>query len=81
VTNDELNLRYLQERFAYYTECQLATLERCKTLKSTPKSETHRHEKIANGMIDTCRAGGVEPYRDTPRLAARLQNNGSERAL
>ena len=48
--SDELG--YLKERFAYFTECTLATIEH--PLKTFPKSELSRIGKIANSMVEVC---------------------------
>jgi hypothetical protein len=48
-------LRWLSERFGYYTECELATLERLRDLKSASKYELNRHENLAKGMVQICR--------------------------
>lgn len=47
-------MTYLEKKFLYYTECQLATLEYFKGRKSMSKSEINRHEKIAQGMSEIC---------------------------
>lgn len=47
-------LRWLTDRFGYYTECELATLERLRGLKSATKSELERHEKISKAMVHVC---------------------------
>lgn len=69
---DDVDLRFLREKFAYYTECQLATLEHYEMRKSSSKSETERHRKIAEGMIECCKTVGAGPFRSTPRLNERL---------
>jgi hypothetical protein len=64
----------LNEAFAYYTECQLATLEGAKIKKSTPKSEIRRHLAIARGMVDACIRYDVKPPVDFGRGCPRLKN-------
>lgn len=65
--------RNIHEAFGYFTECNLATLERLQDRKSTPKSDLERQKGIADDMVDACRRFGVEPSRRfstpaTPRL-------------
>lgn len=63
----------LEQAFAYYTECQLATCEGLP--KSTGKHARERLQNIANGMVAVCRAykctdGGS--FSGTPRLSELL---------
>jgi len=64
----------LNEAFAYYTECQLATLEGCKIKKSTPKSEIRRQLSIARGMLEACIKYDVKPSTDFGRGCPRLSD-------
>lgn len=45
----------LEEAFAYFTECQLATVEHLMCIKRTSKSELRRHQDIARDMVIVCR--------------------------
>lgn len=45
-----------EQALAYYTECQLATLEGLRIKKRTPLCELQRHQKIADGMVEHCKA-------------------------
>lgn len=49
-------LTYIEKKFLYYTECQLATLEGLRGIKRTPKCELKRQESIANGMVEVSRS-------------------------
>ena len=58
---------------AWFTECELATLERLRRLKSTPQSELRRHETICNDAVFNCADLKIEPRGlyglPCPRLA------------
>jgi hypothetical protein len=43
------------QALAYYTECELATIEELKSRKRISKYSLRRHEVIASGMIKHCR--------------------------
>ena len=66
----------LEEAFAYYTECQLATAEGLEMKKSSPKGEVTRQRGIADEMVAVCRSAGLKPVmrsgKQTPRLARLL---------
>jgi hypothetical protein len=63
----------LEEHFAYFTECQLATVEGLKMKKRSSKSEIRRHENIANKMTDVCRQLNLScSLNKNPRLKERL---------
>lgn len=62
----------LMQSFAYYTECQLATVEGLRGLKRPPKGELKRHESIAEKMVRVCREHRIVPVK-CPRLFERLQ--------
>lgn len=68
--------------FAYFTECNLATLERLRSLSRTPKSELQRQLNICNEMIAVCRDFGIEPNRTNVRLnealRAQVQHSGEQ---
>lgn len=49
----------LQQVFAYWTECQLATVEYIELQKRYPKGEAKRQKSIADGMVDDCLRYGV----------------------
>jgi hypothetical protein len=67
----------LDEEFAFYTECQLATLEGLKMRKSSGKHEVMRQQDIADQMVEVCRRYQIKPSglprRGTPRLSALLR--------
>jgi len=69
--------RQLATVLAHFTECELATLERYENLKSTPKSETHRHREISKKLVRHCKELGVQPRglrgSKCPRLKDRLK--------
>jgi hypothetical protein len=52
----EMICRTIQEAFAYYTECQLATVEKLRSVKKTAQSELRRQQNIADGMVAYCRS-------------------------
>lgn len=59
----------LKQAFAYYTECQLATLEDLKARKRFPKCEIERHQSIADGMVRVCQEHAIIPAgQGHPRL-------------
>lgn len=49
------SIQTISDAFAYYTDCQLATVEWLALKKSTPKGEYKRHIDIAQGMCDLIR--------------------------
>lgn len=51
--------RYIRERVAHFTECQLATLQGCELRKSSSKSETLRHRSIAINMVEFAKSIGL----------------------
>jgi len=70
-------LTAMAAHFAYYTECQLATLEHLEMVKSTPKSRLKRHQSICEGMVNIVRNYnlkdlGPQVLKNCPRLVARL---------
>ena len=64
----------LKEKFAYYTEVEMATLESAEMKKTTSKSDIKRHKKIVDDMIDICRGFHIVPKTTTPRLKAILHD-------
>jgi len=44
----------LQERFLYFTECALATVEELEMLSRPPKGRLRRHKGIADKMLLAC---------------------------
>ncbi len=57
---------------AYFTECQLATVEGLRDMKRPPKGELRRHESIAAKMVQACREYDVPTHRHG-RLRAALE--------
>lgn len=72
--SDNIDMRYLRERVAHFTECQLAMLEDCKMRKSTSKSDLSRHDQIASSMVEFVKAIGItaDVACLNPRLRQRL---------
>jgi hypothetical protein len=50
----------LEEAFAFYTECALATAEGLEMRKTAAKHEKQRARGIADNMVDVCRRHGVK---------------------
>jgi hypothetical protein len=44
-------MTYIERKFIYYTECQLATLEQLTCRKSSSQSDIRRQKSIADGML------------------------------
>jgi hypothetical protein len=63
-------------KFAYFTECQLATVEHLRGLSRAAKHELKRHENIADHMVRVCAENcitGEQPNGSgCPRLKKRL---------
>jgi len=72
----EAAARQLATVLAWLTECELATLERLRSIKSAGKAETARHQSICDIAVRHCRELGVTPLglegRSCPRLAELL---------
>ena len=47
----KVSLDSFKSRFAYYIDCQLATIERMSMLKRKPINELRRHVEIAEKML------------------------------
>ena len=63
-------MTYLERKFIYYTECQLATLESLRARKSTSQSELKRQTAIADGMVgclSTIEDLKEDDFRGAPR--------------
>ena len=45
-------MTFIESKFVYYTECNLATLEHLQMKKSSSKSEIKRQTDICNGMLN-----------------------------
>ena len=75
----------LAQQFAYFTECNLATLEELKSLKSTPKCRIERQQDICNEMVTICKNFALPSYHSEykghqlPRLFALVSLNDSEK--
>lgn len=65
----------LAQEFAYYAECQLATLEIISERKSTSKSDLRRQAEIAFGMVKACQRHGVQPISSPLRTLPRLKEH------
>lgn len=57
----EAAARQLATVLAWLTECQLATLQDLRQVKSTPKSKLARQQQICERAVTQCRDLGVEP--------------------
>lgn len=72
----------IQQAFAYYTECALATAEGLDTRKSSSQSQRRRAWSIAEGMVAEYRAAhrAMDPseqrdaLRRLPRLIKRMED-------
>ena len=66
-------MNYLEKKFIFYTECQLATLESLP--KRTSKSERKRHQGIADGMMEVVSGIDLNGYRVdfAPRVSTLLR--------
>lgn len=65
-------MNYIEKKFIYYTECQLATLESLKGRKATSQSDLRRQQKIADDMVECLSAiDGLQPedLRGCPRVS------------
>lgn len=58
--------------FAYFTECNLATLEKLQTLTRSSKTERQRQKNICDEMVGVCRDFGIQPDRTNLRLSKAL---------
>ena len=45
-----------EQALAYYTECNLATLERLQSKSRTPKCDIERQQSICDGMVSHCKS-------------------------
>lgn len=63
----------LEERFAHFTECQMATVEDLEHRKSFPKRELQRHRRIADAMFHDCVEFKIQPGPTHSRLRERLE--------
>lgn len=65
---------YIRRHVAYFTECELATMEHYETRRSASKHERERHRKIAAKMVEFARAINVTTADapGCPRLMERL---------
>lgn len=70
--NDLVNKVFkMQTDLAYFTECQLATLEGMRCTKSTSKSALSRQQGIVDKMVTSCYTHGVDKLerRNGPGLS------------
>lgn len=81
----EAAARQLAMVLAWLAECELATLDRCYEVKSTPASERKRHESICDKLVRHCYELHVQPrglsFDHCPRLAERLREYESTQKL
>ena len=68
----------LAQEFAYYTECNLATLEELKAMKSSSKYRIKRQEDICNQMVNICKCFNVPTNFDGRRMPRLLERLGAE---
>lgn len=79
----------LEEHFAYFTECALATAEEMENLKGSAKYRVERARSIAAGMVDTCVRFQIDPLtardglirRNCPRLRDAMLERANQPAL
>jgi hypothetical protein len=64
----------VEQALVYYTECNLATLERLQALTRTSKWERQRQKNICDGMVQCCRDFGLTAGRHQPRLDKLLRS-------
>jgi len=67
----------IEAAFAYHTECNLATLERLRSLKRSSKWERQRQQNICDSMVAACRDFGIPPGRTLPRLTKMLTSTST----
>jgi hypothetical protein len=65
-------LTTIEAAFAYYTECNLATLSGLLGKKSSGRLEKERQQSICDGMVYHCKAHGIDP-KGMPRLMGLMQ--------
>ena len=65
----------MEDALAYFTECNLATLEHLRLLKRTSKSERQRQANICKSMVAACRDFHIDPARTQSRLAEALADS------
>jgi len=58
----EAAARQLATVLAWLTECQLATLQDLRQVKSTPKSKLARQQQICDRAVAQCHELGVAPW-------------------
>lgn len=66
----------LEEQFAYFTECALATVETFDDRPRFPKYERDRFRSLAANMVQTCKDQKIAPKaggRPCSRLAEKLE--------
>ena len=80
----EAAARQLAIVLAWLTECELATLEHLRLVKSSPKSAINRHVSICDGAVFHCHELGVSPQglhgKPCPRLKRALERMATESA-
>jgi len=75
----------LCQQFSYFTECNLATLEELKSLKSTSKCKLERQQSICDGMIAVCKEfhttlkNSNHPGHNLPRLRDALREESEDK--
>ncbi len=80
-TDVNINPMSIEGRFAYFAECNLATLEMLKAKKSSAQSEISRQQSICDGMVDVLRmTKGMAAYLSNDRRNPRLHEIFSEKA-
>ena len=66
----------IEDAFAYYTDCAIATLGYSGGLKSCSKTRRERYNNIARGMLSICRAYKVKDLERLENRYERLVKDG-----
>jgi hypothetical protein len=67
-----MNIEFLSSKFAYFTECNLATLEGMRLRKSTSRYDLSRQQNICNDMVSVCKELNAD-CKHLPRLKELLK--------
>lgn len=67
----------IEDALAYFTECNLATLDHLHSIKRSSKSERQRQSNICDSMVRACRDFGIDARRTQSRLSERLSSTST----
>ena len=73
-------IQSLEESFAYFLDCELATIEDLRMLKTPPKGRLRRHQSIARSMVVQGLRFNVDLMRCC-RMSRFLEGRTKEEAL